>query len=293
MTSLEMRDKIVLITGATDGIGKQAARDLAELGAKIVLVGRDEEKCKQVVNEINHLSASQQAEYLIADLSLMDEVKALAIEFRSRYRRLDVLINNAGGAFLTHQTTRDGFEKTFALNHLAYFLLTNLLLDMLISSAPSRVINVSSNSHYRGKIYFDDLHLNRFYFVMRAYSQSKLANVMFTYALARRLEGSGVTANCMHPGLVRTGIFRKVKGVTPLVEKFLLRKAIPVEDGAETIVYLASADDVASESGSYYFKKKTRDTSSKSYDVEAQERLWMLSEEMVKPWLHNSSVPNS
>jgi len=283
-----MQGKTVLITGATDGIGKQAAVELAAMGAKTVLVGRNEDKCIQAVHDVAELSGNSDASYLLADLSSMEEVRQLAHEFIARHDRLDVLINNAGAAFLTRQETREGFEKTFALNHLAYFLLTELLLDLLKGSAPSRVINVSSGSHYRGKIRFQDPHLRRFYLVLNAYSQSKLANVMHTYALARRLEGSRVTANCLHPGLVRTGIFRKVQGVGPTFEKFLFsaRKAISVEEGAETLVYLASSDEVASLSGSYYYKKKARTTSDLSYEVEVQERLWDMSVAMLDPWLN-------
>lgn len=285
MSNLLMDGKTVLITGATDGIGKQAAKELASMGATTVLVGRSEEKCRQAVEEVNEFSGNPQASYLLADLSSMGAVRKLAEDFRAGHRRLDVLVNNAGGAFLNRQVTKDGFEKTFALNHLAYFLLTKLLLDMLKANAPSRVINVSSNSHFNGKIAFHDLHLKRFYFVFRAYSQSKLANVMFTYALARRLEGSGVTANCLHPGLVQTGIFGKVKGVTPWIEKLLMRRAISVEEGAETIVYLSSAKEVSAENGKYYYKKVAHTTATRSYDVQAQERLWEMSAQMLKPWL--------
>lgn len=285
MSDRLMDGKTVLITGATDGIGKHAAKELAKMGATIVIVGRSEDRCKQTVEEVNAFRGKQQASYLVADLSSMSGVKSLADNFKAGFSRLDVLVNNAGGAFLTRQITEEGFEKTFALNHLAYFLLTDLLLDMLKANAPSRVINVSSNSHYRGKIAFEDLHLKWFYFVLRAYSQSKLANVMFTYALARRLAGSGVTANCLHPGLVQTGIFGKVKGVTPWIEKLLLRKAIPVEAGAETIVYLSSSEEVSGESGKYYYKNAARTTSPRSYAVQDQERLWKLSAEMLERWL--------
>jgi NAD(P)-dependent dehydrogenase (short-subunit alcohol dehydrogenase family) len=285
MTGMLMNGKTVLITGATDGIGKQAAKELAKMGARTVLVGRSEDRCKQAVEEVIDFSGNQQASYLLADLSSMDEVKALAEKFVTNFDRLDVLINNAGGSFLNRQITVDGFEKTFALNHLAYFLLTSLLLDMLKANAPSRVINTSSGSHYRGKIHFGDIHLKRSYLVLRAYSQSKLANVMFTIALARRCKGSGVIAASLHPGLVRTGIFRKVKGVGPLVEKFLLRRAISVEEGTETLTFLASTAESNLENGSYYFQKKVRTTAPLSLDVEAQERLWTKSEELLMPWL--------
>ena len=168
------------------------------------------------------------------------------------------MVNNAGSAFLQRTLSVDGFEKTFALNHLAYFLLTELLLDVLKASAPSRVVNVSSGSHKRGEINFDDLDLEKGYFVLKAYSQSKLANVMHTYGLARRLSGSGVTANCLHPGLVKTGIFRKVPVVGPLVDLAMKtrRRALSVEEGAQTIIYLASSPEVANVTGKYFVKCK-------------------------------------
>lgn len=289
MVGLAMQGKTVLITGATDGIGKQAAKELATMGAQTVLVGRNTDKCAQTVAEVAEFSNNPQVSYLQADLSIMGDVKNLAEKFQKKFSQLDVLVNNAGGGFLSRKVTVDGFEHTFALNHLAYFLLTELLLDMLKQNAPSRVINVSSGSHYRGKIRFDDPHFRRFYFVLSAYSQSKLANVMHTYALARRLEESGVTANCMHPGLVRTGIFKKVSWFGPLIDTILTRKAISVEEGAESLVYLASSEKVAGQSGHYYYKKMIRTTSDRSYDVEAQERLWAMSREMLRPWLASTT----
>lgn len=285
MVTDSMVGKTVLITGATDGIGRQAAKEIAAKGATMVLVGRSREKCERTAAEVIAYSENNAVDCLIAELSSMSEVKALADTFLARYDRIDVLVNNAGASFLRHTWTEDGIEKTFALNHLAYFLLTHLLLDVLKSSAPSRIVNTSSGSAYRGKIHFNDIHLERFYFVHKAYAQTKLANVMFTYALARRLEGSGVTANVFHPGLVKTGIFRKVRGVGPAIEWFLTRNAIPVEDGADTLVYLATSPEVEGESGHYYFKREIRETPESSYDVEAQERLWQLSREMVEEWL--------
>jgi NAD(P)-dependent dehydrogenase (short-subunit alcohol dehydrogenase family) len=178
----------------------------------------------------------------------------------------------------------DGFEKTFALNHLAYFLLTRLLLDLLKSSAPSRIVNTSSNSHFRGKIHFDDLHLKRWYFVMRGYAQSKLANVLFTFELARRLEGTGVTANCLHPGLVDTGIFRKVF-LGKIIAPFVAYRAITVEEGAETLVYLASSPEVADVSGKYFYKKKPGKFAKLAGDRTLQKRLWAVSEDLLRPWL--------
>ena len=199
-----MSGKVVLITGGTDGIGKQAAKELALMGAQVVIAGRSEERCLGSVAEIAALPGAVKPEYLLADLSSMVEVTALGETFLEKYDRLDVLMNNAGAGFATRKETVDGFERTFALNHLAYFLLTNRLLEVLLTTKDSRIVSTSSGGHYRGKIHFNDLHLEKGYWVMKAYAQSKLANVMFTYALARRLEGKAITANCFHPGLVKT-----------------------------------------------------------------------------------------
>jgi NAD(P)-dependent dehydrogenase (short-subunit alcohol dehydrogenase family) len=213
----------------------------------------------------------------------MAQVRQLAEAFKAGYSRLDVLVNNAGSAFITRTLSDEGYEKTFALNHLAYFLLTDLLLDTLKASAPARVVNVSSGSHLTGKIDFDDLDMEKGYWVLKAYRQSKLANVMFTYELARRLDGSGVTANVLHPGLVKTGIFRKVGWVGPLVDRVIQsrKRALDVEEGAETIIYLASSPEVEGVSGKYYLKCKAVESSVLSYDVTAQERLWQESLERV------------
>ncbi len=279
-----LEGKVVLITGATDGIGKQGARELAQMGAKVVLVGRNEIKCQQTVEEITGGSVIP-AEYMVADLTSMAQVKALAEGFKNRYDRLDILLNNAGGNYLLRTLTADGFEATFALNHLAYYLLTRLLLDMLIASAPSRIVNTSSGSHYRGVIHFDDIHLEKGYQVMKAYEQSKLANVIFTYSLAEKLAGTEVTANCFNPGLVATGIFRKVRYFGWLIDPVIRLKAISVEEGTQTLVFLAASEDVESATGQYYYKEKPRKTLELTYDPQAQARLLDISEEMVKKWL--------
>jgi len=280
----KMHGKVVLITGGTDGIGKQGAFELAGMGASVVIVGRSEAKSKQAVDEIIQKSGNSAVDFLLADLSSMGQVRQLADDFKERYNRLDVLVNNAGGAFIRRVESVDGFEKTFALNHLAYFLLTHLLLDMLKFSAPSRVINTSSNSHFRGKIYFEDLQIRSRYFVMKGYSQSKLANVLFTRELSERLAGTGVIANCFHPGLVDTGIFRKIF-LGWLIGPLLARRAISVEEGAKTLVYLASSPEVGDVSGEYFYKKKVGKTAVQAKDDAAQKRLWKMSEEMVSPWL--------
>ena len=285
--SAHLHGKSILITGATDGIGKQGAKELAAMGANLILVGRSEARCRHAVEEVISYSGNPDVDFLLADLSSMTQVSALADEVLARFSKLDVLVNNAGAGFVGRFETVDGFERTFALNHLAYFLLTNLLFGLIESTPGSRIVSTSSGSHFRGKIHFDDPHLERGYFVMKAYAQSKLANVMFTYALSRRLDGKRSTANCFHPGLVNTGIFRKVPVVGGLVDLVLSRRAITVEKGAETLVYLAESNQVTGESGGYYYKKKIRETNPISYDIDAQERLWEISAEMVQPWLRD------
>jgi NAD(P)-dependent dehydrogenase (short-subunit alcohol dehydrogenase family) len=278
-----MAGKRVLITGGTDGIGRYAAKELAGMGAEVVVVGRNQSRAEETVQEINAYSQKDAATYLLADLSSMAEVRQLAADFKAKFSRLDVLINNAGSAFIKRTLSVDGFEKTFALNHLAYFLLTELLLDVLKASAPARVVNVSSGSHRRGEINFGDLDLKKGYFVLKAYSQSKLANVMHTYELARRLDGSGVTANVLHPGLVKTGIFRKVPVVGPLVDVVMKsrKRAVSVDEGAQTIIYLASSPEVANVTGKYFVKCEAVDSIPASHDLVAQQRLWDVSAERV------------
>ena len=277
-----MAGKTVLITGATGGIGFIAARALAGMGAEVVLVGRDPVKTQASVEQIQRETGSANISALTADLSSLREVRALAATFQERYPRLDVLLNNAGAVFTTRLTTVDGYERTFALNHLAPFLLTNLLLDRLKADAPARVVTVSSMAHRGQKLDFGDVNQTvRSYSPWRAYGESKLANIMFTYALARRLEGTGVTANTLHPGFVATG-FAKNNGPRWQVAMALVRPfAISPERGAQTSIYLASSPDVAGISGKYFIAEKPASSSKVSYDVAAQEQLWSLSEQMT------------
>ena len=209
-----MNGKICLVTGATNGIGKATAQALAQMGATVVIVGRNPAKCAAVVSEIKHSSGNDAVEALIADLSIMAEVRQVADQFKAKYQQLHVLVNNAGAAYGKRQVTAEGFEKTFALNHLSSFLLTSLLLDTLKASAPARIVNVSSDAHKGAHLDFDDLQSAQGNFVFNAYGRSKLANVVFSYELARRLSGTGVTVNVLHPGLVRTG-FASNMGAVP------------------------------------------------------------------------------
>lgn len=277
-----MEGKVCLVTGATSGIGKVTAHELAKQGATVVIVGRSRQKVEATVEEINSRTGNQSVEYLLADLSSQKEIRSLAREFKSRHDRLDVLVNNAGAVFSEYGETEDGVERTFAVNHLNYFLLTNLLLDVLEASAPSRIVNVASGAHQGAELDFDDLGAKQNYGFMRAYGRSKLANVMFTYELSRRLDGTGVTANALHPGSVATGIGTNndVWYVRPALALFRLLSTTP-EKGAETSVYLASSPEVEGVTGQYFANKKPVASSKASYDEVSAEGLWRISEELT------------
>ncbi len=274
--------KTILVTGATSGIGYIAANALARMGATVVIVGRDGARAQASAERIQRETQNTAVDAMTADLSSMSEVRQLASAFLDRYPRLDVLLNNAGAVFFGRQVTVDGYERTFALNHLAPFLLTNLLLDRLKSDAPARIVTVSSMAHKGQKLDFGDVNQTvRGYSAWRAYGESKLANVMFTYALARRLEGSGVTANTLHPGFVATN-FGRNNGPLSQVAMTLARPfAITPEQGAQTSIYLASSPEVADISGRYFVRKSPAKSSAVSYDEAAQEQLWQLSEQMT------------
>jgi len=274
-----MNGKVCVVTGATSGIGKAAAAALAKLGAQVVLVGRDRGRAEAAAAEIGATAAvPPKAE--IADLASMEQVRALAGRLGS-LERIDVLINNAGLVLGEHRVTRDGFEHVFAVNHLAPFLLTNLLLPKLTGSAPARVVTVTSDAHSAAKLDLDDPNLEHGWNSWRSYANSKLANILFTRELARRLGGTGVTANCAHPGVVRTGFGREGKPLlrlgTTIGRPFLLSP----ERGADTIVYLASSPDVAGETGGYYVKRQRREPSAAARDDAAARKLWDISEQLT------------
>lgn len=276
-----MDDKRILITGATNGIGKTAALDLAKMGTEVIIVGRNENKTRRVLDELKTASGSDRLDMLIADLSSIEQIRRAADEFRGRYERLDVLLNNAGAIFPKYQETADGLEMTFALNHISYFLLTHLLLDNLKQTAQgqgeARIINVSSSAH-RGAQFNGPDEANA-YSSTRSYGKSKLANVLFTYDLARRLEGTAVTVNAVHPGLVDTGFGSEFKGFLGLLIKALqMTIARSPEKGAETLVYLASSPEVRGVGAKYWKDKKQVESSKASFDVAQQRRLWELSE---------------
>ena len=278
-----MTGRICLITGATSGIGLVTAHELAARGATVALVGRDEARARAAVEAIRQQTGNSEVDYLLADFSSQAAIRGLAEAFRRRYGALHVLVNNAGVICWNRQETVDKLEMTFAVNHLAPFLLTNLLLDSLRASAPARVVTVASDAHTGATIPFDDLQQTQGnYQWLRVYGQSKLANIMFTYALARWLASSGVTANALHPGVVATRIYRSQNRLF----NFAAMRVMPVfalspEKGARTSVYLASSPEVATISGQYFVKCKPKRSWKTSYDEEAQERLWAISEQLT------------
>jgi retinol dehydrogenase-14 len=276
----DMTGKTVLVTGATGGIGRATAAGLATLGARVGIVGRDASRSEAAAQQLRAVGG--QVDVFVADVASQDEVRRLADEVLAAYPRLDVLVNNVGGYWATRHTSVDGLEHTFAVNHLAPFLLTNLLLDRLRASAPARVVTVSSGAQALGNIDFDDLQGERDYSGQRAYNQSKLANVMFTYELARRLAGSGVTANVLHPGVVRTNFGREdskgwMKLMLPVIRPFMKSP----ERGAATSVYLASSAEVDGVTGRYFANSKPRTSSKASQDTASAARLWDVSAELV------------
>lgn len=276
-----MKDKVCMITGATSGIGLVTAQELARMGAEIVIVGRNPQKGKKTVAAIKEATGNPHVELMLADLSEQAQIHKLVADFKQRYDRLDVLVNNAGAMFFRREISRDGFEMTFAVNHLNYFLLTNLLLDVLKASAPARIVNIASKSHEDKLLDFDDLQYEKKYRGMHAYGKSKLGNIYFTYELAQRLEGSKVTVNALHPGLVATNIGANnswiVKVFLPLMGLFALKP----QDGARTSIYLASSPEVEGVSGKYFVECKEVPSSPQSYDKDAARRLWQMSAEMT------------
>ena len=275
----DIHGKVCVVTGANSGIGRAAALGLAEKGATVVLICRSQARGVAVLEEIER-NGRGSAELLVADLASQRQVRAVAAAFLARFDRLDVLINNAGVAgWGTRLATEDGLERTFAVNHLAPFLLTGLLSDRLKANAPARVVTVSSAAHRNCALDFDDLQGERRYSAFGAYSRSKLANVLFTYELARRLEGTGVTANCLHPGVVATGIFRNLPRWMRMV--FVSPLALSPEKGADTMLYLASAPDLAEVSGRYFVRRKPVRPSRAARDDAAAGRLWAASEALT------------
>ena len=278
--SVDLRGRVALVTGANSGVGFEAARQLAELGAAVTMLCRDPERAEAARQLIVVAAGSETVEVLIADLGSQRSVREAAAEFRAAHDRLDILVNNAGAVFPADELTEDGIERTFAVNHLGYFLLTTLLLDLIEASAPARIINVASVAHRRAQLDFGDLNGDGGWSTMGAYGRSKLVNVMFTYELARRLEERGVTANAIHPGLVATnfgGGVRWIRWLTRPVHRFMTQSS---EAGA-AVVRLAAEPDLTGVTGRYFSKWDEEESSERSHDLDAQRRLWEISERLV------------
>ena len=276
-----MNGKLCLVTGATDGIGKVSARVLAEMGAKVIIVGRNPEKSAAVLTELKSVSGNENIDLLLADLAVMQEVRDLAEQVISRYDRLDVLLNNAGGYFTKHEITSDGLEMTFALNHMSYFLLTNKLMGLLKSSVPARIVNVSSDAHYGVDIEFDNLNGEQDYKAWKAYQKSKLANVLFTYELLKKVPAD-ITVNCLHPGFVATNFGNNNGGFVSPVLKIAKRiSAIDPEEGAKTSIFLCSSPEVEEVSGKYFFKCQPKTSSRESRNMDTAKRLWQISSDIA------------
>jgi retinol dehydrogenase 12 len=275
------KEKVMLVTGATGGIGFVTARELARAGTIVVGVGRSAERCSAAEQEIRRATGNPNVTYLLADLSSQADIRRLFDQFKERYHRLDVLVNNAGGYFVKHQLSPDGIELSLAINHLSYFLLTNLLVDLLKASAPSRVVSVSSGAHLAAHLDFNDLQNQRRYQGFKVYGQTKLMNLLFTYELARRMQGSGVTANALHPGFVATNFAKNNGGFMKFGMGLAKFVALTPERGAATTIYLATSPEVEGVSGKYFNHKKAVSSSSQSYDLDAARRLWQISAEMT------------
>ena len=282
MQIMNHQSRICLITGATAGIGRAEAILLAGQGYEMVLTGRNPAKLADTVKEIRQHTGSDSVHGLVADFSDLGEVKQLVAQFQEKFPRLDILINNAGAYFNKRQRTEYGVEKTFLVNHLASFLLTNLLLDSLYRSAFARIINVASNAHEHAKLDLNDLNFGHFYFGFWAYGRSKLANILFTYELARRLKGTHVTANALHPGRVGTDIFKTDFSILGGPFKwFMERISLTPEQGADNTVYLATSPGVEGITGKYFVKREAVLSSSISYDEDLARRLWEKSEKLT------------
>lgn len=265
--------KTMLITGATDGIGKQTALELAATGATVIIHGRSEERCRKTIADIHHSVPDATLEYIVADLSSLKAVRGMGQEIVHRFGQLHVLLHNAG-IFMNHRSvTPDGFEATFAVNHLAPFVLTQSVLDVLKQSSPARIITVSSIAHSRGKIDFNDLQSEKRFGGYAAYAMSKLANIYFTTELSSRLKGTGVTANCLHPGVVRTKLL-----ITGFGE---MSGSESMSEGAETSVYLSTAPEVETLSGLYFVRKRPHAVSSSASNPLIGKKLWEVSERLT------------
>jgi NAD(P)-dependent dehydrogenase (short-subunit alcohol dehydrogenase family) len=276
-----MEGKTVLVTGASTGIGFVTALELARQGAHVIMVSRDAQRAEEARKEIQLRAKSAKLDVMLADLSSLVDIRDLAERVKAKYPRLDVLVNNAGVISGKRIMTRDGFEFTFALDHLGYFFLTQELMPLLKASAPARIINVSSEAHRGGQMYFEDLHLAKGYSAIKAYCQAKLANLLFTFELARMLEGTGITVNAVHPGAVATSFGSTSSGIVKVFVMLFRPFMRSREKGAETTIYLAYSPEVANTTGKYFIDKREARPSKRALLRKDQERLWKISEELV------------
>ena len=282
-----MNGRTCLITGATDGIGKEAAIELAKKGCNLILIGRNKEKGEKVVEEIRKVAENHvDIDYFVADLMLMKEVSRVADEVSRKYPKIDVLLNNVGAYFAFRDVTEEGFERTFALNHLGYFLMTKKLLPLVEKSDYKRIVNVSSSAHYGIDFEFDNMNGEKNYSGFDVYKRSKLANVMFTYELAKRIEGTGITANCLHPGFVSTNFGKNNNFLwRNVIRVAMWLTAISVKDGAKTSIHLACSDEVKDITGRFFANSQIKKGSSKAKNEEHNRKLWELSEEFVEKFV--------
>jgi len=281
--TLDLRGKTALVTGANSGIGFEASVTLAGLGAEVVMVARDKAKGEAAVAEVTRRSGRAPAGLLLCDFSSQGSIRDLAREYRAAHSRLDILINNAGGVSTKRRVTADGIEQTFAVNHLGYFLLTNLLLDRVVASAPSRIVNVASVGHFRGTLDFEDIGFaNGGYSVMNAYARSKLANVLFTRELAQRLAKKSVTVTCMHPGAVATNIWAGAPGwARPVLAVAKRLFMISPSEAAARVLYLATSPEVEGKTGGYYENNREKPPARLAQDDALAQRLWAESVRMT------------
>ncbi len=281
--SPHMTGKVCLVTGATAGIGKVTATALAAQGSEVVITGRNQQKAEDTVQVIKAETGNDSIHYLLADYSDLQQVRDMAGAFNEQYSRLDVLVNNAGAFFNRRRPTPYGVEMTFVVNHLAPFLLTNLLLETLKSSAPARILNLSSDAHKQGTMDFDDLGFERGYFGIKAYGRSKLATNLFTYELARRLAGTGITVNAVHPGHVATDIWKNdFSFIGPALKWATGLFSLSPEQGADNSIYLASSPEVEGVTGKYFVKREAVPSAPLSYDEDVARQLWDVSENLVQ-----------
>lgn len=279
--SADLAGRTALVTGASTGIGLETAKGLAQRGARLWLVSRDPDRGREALQQVDAVSRVGETRLLLQDLGSQDGVRAAALEFLESGDPLHILVNNAAAVFFERQETKDGIEATFALNHLAPFYLTLLLLDRMLSSSPARIINVSSAGHTQGRIRFDDLQAKNRYFGFSQYCNTKLANILFTYELARRIEGTGVVAHSLHPGVFRSSLGMNNRGLVRRLWEWVHPLMSSPEKAAETSIFLASASEIQERNGGYWSNCRERRSSSRSYDRAVAERLWRVSEELV------------